>query len=128
MSEGRIISKNLGGVEDLVFGETVIQQTRNLGTYDITEIRGFWPTNNMTELSELDTTQHPKAMLVDGTTCQLYQHNGSIYVHISVVNPEGTTANRPTTDKINTQYFDSTLGIPIWWNGTAWINALGTLV
>ena len=25
-------------------------------------------------------------------------------------------------------YFDTTLGLPIWWNGSAWINAAGTVV
>lgn len=38
----------------------------------------------------------------------------------------GITANRPSTNlKIGQQYFDTTLGIPIWWNGTKWIDALG---
>lgn len=45
----------------------------------------------------------------------------------------GTTANRPvntSTPKLQTGlfYFDTTLGIPIWWNGTNWVNASGTTV
>jgi len=42
-----------------------------------------------------------------------------------------TTANRPVADGNNdygASIFDVTLGIPIWWNGTTWINALGTAV
>jgi hypothetical protein len=45
----------------------------------------------------------------------------------------GTTANRPidTGDiklQIGQYYFDTTIGRPIWWNGTNWINAAGTIV
>jgi hypothetical protein len=45
----------------------------------------------------------------------------------------GTTANRPVSVPraplaIGQYYFDTTLGIPIWWNGTNWINASGTVV
>ena len=45
----------------------------------------------------------------------------------------GTTANRPVTlgaipVQIGFMYFDTTLGIPIWYNGTVWKNASGTTV
>jgi len=41
----------------------------------------------------------------------------------------GTTAHRPTFDlPIGTIYFDTTLGIPIWYNGTHWVNSSGTIV
>ena len=41
----------------------------------------------------------------------------------------GTTAGRPTTFLvIGQQYYDTTLGIPIWYNGTVWKNASGTTV
>jgi hypothetical protein len=48
----------------------------------------------------------------------------------ATTNPQAnTTANRPT-DKLQTgqYYFDTTLSIPIWWNGTNWVNASGTTV
>lgn len=38
----------------------------------------------------------------------------------------GTTAQRPTTNRH--QYFDTTLGIPIWWNDTNWVNSVGGIV
>jgi len=42
---------------------------------------------------------------------------------------QGTTGGRPTQQRVIGQtYFDHTLGIPIWWNGTAWVNASGTAV
>ena len=45
----------------------------------------------------------------------------------------GTTANRPIDSVqaplfIGQFYFDTTLGIPIWYNGTVWKNASGTTV
>lgn len=43
----------------------------------------------------------------------------------------GTTALRPTTaNQVSPgdQYFDTTLGKPIWWNGTVWKDAAGTTV
>jgi hypothetical protein len=42
---------------------------------------------------------------------------------------KGNTASRPTTTLLVGQiYYDTTLGIPIWWNGTVWKNASGTTV
>jgi hypothetical protein len=52
----------------------------------------------------------------------------------AVVNPVyGPTANRPIENvnaplSIGLSYYDTTLGIPIWWNGTVWKNASGTTV
>jgi uncharacterized protein YjdB len=41
----------------------------------------------------------------------------------------GTTANRPTDRlQVGQTYYDTTLGIPIWYNGTVWKNASGTTV
>lgn len=41
----------------------------------------------------------------------------------------GSTDNRPTTNLLSGQsYFDTTIKKPIWWNGTAWIDATGTNV
>ena len=46
-----------------------------------------------------------------------------------IVPPSGTTANRPTLQvQVGQSYFDTTLGIPIWYNGTVWKNASGTTV
>jgi hypothetical protein len=49
---------------------------------------------------------------------------------ISVLVPNyGTTANRPTQSlAIGQTYFDTSLGIPIWYNGTNWVNSAGTTV
>ncbi len=40
-----------------------------------------------------------------------------------------TTATRPTTGKTQgSMFFDATLNKPIWWSGTAWVDATGTTV
>jgi len=39
----------------------------------------------------------------------------------------GTTAQRSATRLyVGRQYFDTTLGKPIWWDGTEWVDATGT--
>ena len=40
----------------------------------------------------------------------------------------GATADRPTSPNTGQMYFDTTLGYPIWYNGTAWVKATGTIV
>lgn len=40
----------------------------------------------------------------------------------------GTTAQRPTTVVTGFNYFDSTLGIPVFWRGAQWVNASGAVV
>jgi hypothetical protein len=57
-----------------------------------------------------------------GAGCQLaYAISGPTYA---------TTANRPTLQSTQAGYsmWDSTLNIPIWWNGTVWKNASNTTV
>jgi hypothetical protein len=46
-----------------------------------------------------------------------------------IIPESGTTADRPTLQlQIGQQYYDTTLQIPIWYNGTVWKNASGTAV
>lgn len=49
---------------------------------------------------------------------------GTYPVQYNVV---GTTAQRPSAS-LGQRYYDTTLGKPIWWNGTAWKDASGTTV
>lgn len=39
-----------------------------------------------------------------------------------------TGSIRPSTSQIGLMFFDSALGIPIWYNGTNWVNSAGTVV
>lgn len=40
----------------------------------------------------------------------------------------GTTANRPASPVTGQMYFDTTVGKPIWYNGSAWVDATGSTV
>jgi hypothetical protein len=41
----------------------------------------------------------------------------------------GTTASRPSSDAyVGKEYFDTTLGKVIWWNGSNWVDSTGTAV
>lgn len=40
----------------------------------------------------------------------------------------GATADRPVNPETSTMFFDTTLGAPIWWNGSAWVWATGEAV
>lgn len=41
----------------------------------------------------------------------------------------GATAERPALQLyVGQTFFDTTLNLPIWWDGTQWINASGTAV
>lgn len=52
----------------------------------------------------------------------------SVITAINVPN-SGPTADRPVNAlQVGQQYFDTTLGLPIWWNGSDWIDASGTVV
>lgn len=44
------------------------------------------------------------------------------------VSQVGTRSQRPSNPAIGTMYFDTTIGLPIWWNGQAWIDAKGVLM
>ena len=41
---------------------------------------------------------------------------------------KGNTSNRPSEINIGFQYYDSTLNKPIWWTGSAWVDATGAEV
>lgn len=40
----------------------------------------------------------------------------------------GTSANRPRTSILGQYYFDTTINIPIWWRGDAFVDAAGNVV
>lgn len=61
-------------------------------------------------------------MLIGGSTLnQIIYHNSLLF--------SGITANRPTMLlHVGQMFFDTTLGIPIWYNGAFWVNAIGIIV
>ena len=44
---------------------------------------------------------------------------------LEVLEARGVSGARPTTPNIGDPYFDTTLGIPLWYNGTNWVDATG---
>lgn len=78
----------------------------------------------------------PDRLIVDknGKLLSIWQTwLGNVYSQFLVtVGQNGTTAQRPTTNLwVNQQYFDSTLGKPIWiksLNPTVWVDATGSSV
>lgn len=60
---------------------------------------------------------------------RLYFNQIDNFTQNVTVPPSGTTANRPTERlEVGQYYFDTTINRPIWYNGTNWINAAGTVV
>jgi len=64
---------------------------------------------------------------------RLYFTQIDTYTQGNTIPASGTTANRPISSTTNTVqvgqfYFDTTLTRPIWWTGTNWIKADGTVV
>jgi len=60
---------------------------------------------------------------------RLYFNQVDNFTQNVTVPPSGTTASRPTERlEVGQYYFDTTIGRPIYWNGTNWINAAGTVV
>lgn len=60
---------------------------------------------------------------------RLYFSQIDNYTQGSNIPNSGATSGRPIEYlSVGQYYFDSTLGIPIWWSGTNWVNASGTTV
>jgi hypothetical protein len=57
---------------------------------------------------------------------RLYFNQIDNFTQSVTVPASGTTANRPTENlQVGQYYFDTSLGYPIYWNGSDWVNALG---
>ena len=75
--------------------------------------------------------QPPNTPTDDGTqiTSGWAQFFNAVFTLLSGLTSSGTTANRPTKNLfLGRTYFDSTLNRPIWYTGTNWIRADGTVV
>ena len=71
-------------------------------------------------------TQFENQML---NVLRLYFNQLNNYTQATATPDYGKTTQRPTANQqIGQFYFDTTLGYPIWWNGTKWVNASGTVV
>jgi hypothetical protein len=60
---------------------------------------------------------------------RLYFNQIDSFTQAIAVPDSSSTSNRPKDLLLVGQiFFDTTLGIPIWWTGTKWVNASGTAV
>ena len=60
---------------------------------------------------------------------RLYFNQIDSFTQAVTIPDTGATTQRPTLNLLlGQQFYDTTLGIPIWWNGTVWKNASGTTV
>jgi hypothetical protein len=65
---------------------------------------------------------------------RLYFNQVDSFTQAVAIPDSGKTINRPISNNVQVplaigqQFYDTTLGIPIWWNGTVWKNASGTTV
>lgn len=60
---------------------------------------------------------------------RLYFNRLDDFLSVSSVPANGTTANRPALNlQVGQFYFDTTLGYPIWYDGTNWVDSTGTVV
>lgn len=61
---------------------------------------------------------------------KIMQNGTQVYPETSlsaVIGYAGATNNRPTTGlTAGLMYFDTTLGKPIWYNGSKWVDATGS--
>lgn len=46
-------------------------------------------------------------------------------VRLPGTSPAGPTSGRPSPPSLGIAYFDTDLGMPIWWSGSRWATALG---
>ena len=60
---------------------------------------------------------------------RLYFSQVDNFTQVAAIPVAGETTSRPTENlNVGQQFFDTTLGLPIWWDGANWIDASGTVV
>lgn len=78
-------------------------------------------------IAPVDYSQQYQDQLMNAL--RLYFGQVDNFTQAIAIPSSGTTALRPTANlQIGQFYFDTTLGIPIWWNSAHWVNASGTTV
>ena len=50
--------------------------------------------------------------------------DGTYEIDVKDIQPSGSS--RPSSPKVGQPFFDTTIGKPIWWNGTEWVDSTGT--
>jgi hypothetical protein len=59
---------------------------------------------------------------------RIYFNNLDKFLTVISTPQNGATADRPTQNlQVGQFYFDTTLNYPVWWDGTDWVDATGTV-
>lgn len=100
----------------------VDQPTTVIGSVpeNATQIELTWPNLEAKQAISPPFPIFSEGQLVMGN----YRYDGNL----SSVKPAGNTASRPESHKRGTMYFDTTLGKPIWWSGSEWVDCNGDSV
>lgn len=56
-----------------------------------------------------------------------YRDSGSSWDLYTGAMGSGNTAGRPAITTVGAYYYDTTLNIPVWWDGANWRNASGVI-
>lgn len=67
----------------------------------------------------------PPLVPVDGSGLTLVYGTPPTSVLRGIQLSSGITADRPASPLTGCMYFDETLGYPIWYNGTIWVDSTG---
>ncbi len=73
-------------------------------------VRGYFTNQAFTDLKITDTPKDANAI-----------------VPRKYVTLNGTTANRPTASVTGQRYFDTTIGRPVYWNGSTFVDGAGSI-
>ena len=58
---------------------------------------------------------------------RLYFNQLNNFTQATAIPDVGISTQRPLNGlQVGQQYFDTTLGYPVWWNGQKWVNSSGT--
>lgn len=81
--------------------------------------------DNITVFGVLDLDQAISDLLTD--VIALQDQTGDLVIDKQDIS-SGVTDDRPTDKTTGYMYFDTTLGKPVWYTGTGWVDSTGTAV
>ncbi|QEP53230.1 putative tail fiber protein [Acinetobacter phage BS46] len=81
---------------------------------------------NLTPVSSLSNVPSTNNISLNSSLQALL--NRIEYVRLNNIEKSGTTAQRPAGVTTGYQFFDTTLGKPIYWNGSSWVDSTGASV
>ena len=116
---------------NVVVGEWLVIPIKNAAVFEVTEVGTDYTkvkALNYVKNGELNTDFIP---IPEGTEAYTFQKTGkpqqTYHYYPATI---GATSGRPERAGVISgyEYFDTTLGKPIYWNGTAWVDATGITV